>query len=1023
MATLINRLAWGISFASGFVIIFLVGVLLDIDSDMLDSEAFLFWIILILLSAAIFKKAFLSKNLILRKLDVKVNLEKSEIEAVVDNVPPQAEQVSRPDATSIRQEIKSSPAVISQEIPLDADIEEEEVMEPEKREEIEKIEVPSSPGFFRKFFAENALAKIGGILLFLAVLFLLQLVYTVIGPIGKLMIGFVIGFIVFGVAIYFEKKGYENESRILMGTSILINYLVILSGRYLIGEEMFAHKTILNESMTFFLLAVNTIFAVSVSMAYRSQALLFFSFVIAYLNPFLINGRISLTFFSMLSYGLVVSLGAIILCNFYKEKYRSYSLNLLNISFLGGNIIILLSPFTTTTEWLIKLGALAILSLACIIMAYKNKFSNEIGGYFLGLYLFFILLIVYGNYALGNLFLGNEIFIGYILFMALAVLGGAVAFMTTLFANIFYIMLVPVFILPGLAYMNILYFGHISFIMIGIIFLYFMIFVKLFDKLNEIMKYCFFAVMGIFVLLFSFFVSRLLQLDLEMMGLINIQIYAIIFGVFLFLLFSYFFSGKKNMEYLYSVSTVFSILILLPLIQRSGDLKMISMASIAMLVLLNILAPFVNRGLLLGRVGNLVVGLLSGVLFAVGEMFYFWYGDADQSKMTIGFSVLLLAILYFFVGFLMHNVLGYYKEKQANEEGLAVSGDLTYVLLGISISLFSLAIAYIFSTHSEVISAIWLFEASLMFYFYQRSRDVKVYFFALALMMIGLIKMFVLMEAVAVREFIVLIPLLIIFASFAASLKFMDFEKSSLRFLHDAGHVVGMILIIMMLMNIIPDHRFGFVIFGLSIFAVLLSFVYSKIYSEKIQYVFAIFLIIMFFSQIFDLESFFRRADVADMPYLRIFQYLSTLLFGMVFVVIHYFQKLFNPDNINKDLARVVALAFSLYLFIITSQYIFYLFDENIFVLTIYWGVIAFGFLSFGIQKDLIKLRTIGLYILSLTTIKILLYDIWSGLNDAILRVVALMLVGGVMIAISILYSRKYRGDLKGEFSLENFKK
>ena len=79
-------------------------------------------------------------------------------------------------------------------------------------------------------------------------------------------------------------------------------------------------------------------------------------------------------------------------------------------------------------------------------------------------------------------------------------------------------------------------------------------------------------------------------------------------------------------------------------------------------------------------------------------------------------------------------------------------------------------------------------------------------------------------------------------------------------------------------------------------------------------------------------------------------------------------------------------------------------------------------FLSYGIQKNIIKLRTLGLYILSLTTIKILAYDIWSGLDDAIMRVIALMLVGGVMIGVSILYSRKYDGDLKGEFDFDNLK-
>jgi len=49
-----------------------------------------------------------------------------------------------------------------------------------------------------------------------------------------------------------------------------------------------------------------------------------------------------------------------------------------------------------------------------------------------------------------------------------------------------------------------------------------------------------------------------------------------------------------------------------------------------------------------------------------------------------------------------------------------------------------------------------------------------------------------------------------------------------------------------------------------------------------------------------------------------------------------------------------------------------------------------------------------------------LVYDIWSGLEGAILRVVALMVVGGVMIIVSVLYSKKYDNDLKGELAVSN---
>jgi len=38
-----------------------------------------------------------------------------------------------------------------------------------------------------------------------------------------------------------------------------------------------------------------------------------------------------------------------------------------------------------------------------------------------------------------------------------------------------------------------------------------------------------------------------------------------------------------------------------------------------------------------------------------------------------------------------------------------------------SISLFSLAIAFVFSDYPEVISSVWLFEATILYYFYSKS--------------------------------------------------------------------------------------------------------------------------------------------------------------------------------------------------------------------------------------------------------------------------------------------------------------
>jgi hypothetical protein len=49
-----------------------------------------------------------------------------------------------------------------------------------------------------------------------------------------------------------------------------------------------------------------------------------------------------------------------------------------------------------------------------------------------------------------------------------------------------------------------------------------------------------------------------------------------------------------------------------------------------------------------------------------------------------------------------------------------------YSYLFISISLFSLSIALVFSNNPEIISTVWLFEATILFYFYHQTKEDKI---------------------------------------------------------------------------------------------------------------------------------------------------------------------------------------------------------------------------------------------------------------------------------------------------------
>jgi hypothetical protein len=112
--------------------------------------------------------------------------------------------------------------------------------------------------------------------------------------------------------------------------------------------------------------------------------------------------------------------------------------------------------------------------------------------------------------------------------------------------------------------------------------------------------------------------------------------------------------------------------------------------------------------------------------------------------------------------------------------------------------------------------------------------------------------------------------------------------------------------------------------------------------------------------------------------------------------------------------------SYALYLLIITTAFIYDIFGDNAFVITVYWALLAFLLTGIGIEKNLRFLRTLGLYLLCLTVGKILIIDIWTGLDNAITRVIALIFTGILMIVLSVLYTRKYGQNLRGELDFAN---
>ncbi len=1051
MLKILNRLAWLVSLVFGFVVTMFIGIG---NNDLyrgsgFDSDYFFLWLLSTIFFGILAKQFFLSKRFIARHL----NLEKQKPIELEESEQKENSQLSVSDSSQPAEEKELIPEERAAKLvawPTGAgeSLESEFVSEPKEKKEVGDQNAFQSSNrqfssrlfqfnFIKRFFQKHALAKVGGILLFLGVLFLLQLVYTAIGPIGKLMIGFAVGFTVFSAGMILEKRGYKSEARVMFGAAILINYLVILAGRYLIGEGLFVKQTILNESITFFLLIVNTVFATTVAMAYGSRNLFFFSFVVAYFNPFLIGGRMALTTYTFLAYGLIISLAAVILSHYYKKRSDGYSYNLLQIAFWGGNFLALFAPCHSLLHWVLKLASLVLISLLVLYLVYARKEKKLLGIYFAAVYLFFIFFIANGRLSLGSAFSGVSIAIINLLFITISLAGGLILYLFTFSQIVFYSLLAPLLITPLLFFANIYCFGDIAYIIIAMMILYLMMFLALIKRISQQLIYVLFGALGVFIFLISVYWGNILHYQLDVISISHssllTQTYGIIISAFIFLLFAYYLSRRKGLEYLYSVATIFTITMFVPVMAREGDLKTVSIVSMVLFLAANIILPFVNKKLVVGDIKNSIFGLVAGAVFVVGEVFWFWFGDVNQSKITLGMLFLFLAILYFILSYLMYlkiSSISAVKSRLTNQLQLAGNEladknkrnyDSVYALLGVSISLFSLAVAYVFSRHSEIISSIWLFEAVLMFYFYRRRRDIKFYAAGLILMTVSLMKMVNLIPLVGTGEYVFLIPLAIMLFFIIFSLWIFDFEKTNRRRFYEIEHITGIILITVMVAKITPNHNYGWLVLVFSLLGLLLSLAYFWLYSAYIKNAFLFCLFFLLVYQIVSLSEFFNILERVGLNQLKLLQPLATAVF---IVLILAFNKLplltGRKGNSDKKFNLQLNIVSAFYLFIVTTQYVYYLLLENEFLITIYWGILALIFLSYGIQKDYLKLRTLGLYIIVLTVGKILVYDIWSGLEGAILRVVALMVVGGVMIIVSVLYSKKYDNDLKGELAVSN---
>jgi hypothetical protein len=414
-------------------------------------------------------------------------------------------------------------------------------------------------------------------------------------------------------------------------------------------------------------------------------------------------------------------------------------------------------------------------------------------------------------------------------------------------------------------------------------------------------------------------------------------------------------------------------------------------------------------GGLLGKnnIKNLLIWVIAWLLFIWYELFNYW--TQYFPGVTLWWAFAILAIIYFILAYFMLNKI--WVETIKKQE---YSKNVLYTYLWVSISVFSLAIALIFSNYESVISAIWLFEATLMFYFFYKTKESKIFIAWVILFMIWVVSLSNLLYLVKSKDFIFLIPFTLIFISFVYNIKFLEFVKSWIsRWFHDILHIWWMAVLWMLLLEIIPSTWHGWSTIWIAIFLFVLHFVYSYFSSNILKTFFIVIFTSYLMMQISGLENILWKIDNDKIWYLRILQYVSTFIMWII-------AYSWNKINKSKAFNFYVNIILIIYLLIITTQYIYDIFDTT-FAVTIYWWVTASIFIFHGISQDIIKYRTFWLYLVTLTSLKIFSYDVWFWIDNAFSRVIAFIVIWILLIIISTRYTKKYWNNLKWEFKFSNF--
>lgn len=997
MITLLNRLAW------------LLITLIVIELTLFQENFIFFWIIVWI----ILKLTLFSKENIQNKFNEEIEKIKSEIRK---DIPTEFHKINTPSSIdwapieSIEQKITyNTPQEeinlfqeknilenkISPEITKDEPLETFSPSQPQRdiiQENKEKVSLPSQNIFstigifFKDFFAENLMAKIWGILLSLWMIFLMSLVYNEVWPITKIILGFIIWFWIYAIWILLWRKWLKNESMILLWVWIVINYIVIFSWRFLIGDD-----GLLSSSITFIFLILNTLFSLFTSFIYQSRNLLFFSVIIAYIVPLITwFNESKYSFIIMVWYNIIITLWTFAISNFYKKIDTQLALQLFYTWVVWANILFIFIPSSESIGVATKIIWFTFITLLSLFWIYKNNYKNHI---------LWFLWIAYISLAIilwvWSVYFNPLIEISYIFSLITILLSSIFFIIAWLGTTPLWLLFVPIiFIFLFLLNSQLLFWFFIIPLFL-IIYLWIFAFLSTKNFISSSFKYIFIIFIWIFLSTSNIFLLTT-HWDID-----TFSFYSIVCSAFIFIISTYYLSTKKDLNYLYTIWTLTGIVLIAPLIKISWEFMYGSIFAVTLFAILNFMFPLFSKNLLQNKFTNIILWIILWIIFSAIQIYSYWEIYFPWISLWIAYSI--WAIIYFIWWFILFKKMEVTFTPTENKNSESKT-NLILSYFAISISLFSIAISLLFTNTPFIISMAYLFEWIIALYFAQRVNNVKIYIAWIILMFLWIIKyLYIFIFLSSQLWYNDIISLIWISIALFLWVIFVKKLNNNLNIFIRLLHIVWLFLVYFSLNTIISNtyHSiFWWYEFILAwIFLLWLWVIYNSIKDSflKNTYIWTV--------------SFLIGSHVLSTYIINPYYY--NYIFSIIIVLIVFIELFIYKQ---KKYFNYLVSIFVWYFFIITSIYIYYITKDS-FYLTIYWWILAIIWIHIGTKKHH-YLRITWLYFLIITLIKIIYYDIWNYVDNWIIRVIACMFIWSLMIYISHFY-KKHNLSIKKDLFIE----